>query len=474
MESFLGVFVSLLNRPAVPWLLAVGIVFFALGAAVVFAQRINALQRAIEPAIGDLRDIPVPDFVDRYEAFNQRVEDNGTLGHGWKKFSESLILPHDEKGEPIRATERPEAYFGETCLIASRLNLRLWQSVPNILVGMGLLFTFVGLIAALYFASEGVAAKDIAKTQESLGNLLHAATFKFVTSVAGLFSSLVFSWWEKHCLHRVQKVLDEFCRLLEERVVFTTPEQLAYEQIRETRKQTLQFERFNADFAVSIASNISEALDKCFAERLQHALDGLIQEIKALGERLGKIGEEGMRQLLDGFLKELKGGAGAEMNSLKVTLAELDANLRKTAEAIEKSGGIFSRQVEIGAQPLESATARFKESVEKLDDIVKEAQSSGQTMLEVRDELKNTSDSLESAADPLREAARNLREAADKVSAEKIGSQEVADELRNSIQQIKAISGMLGGLINNIGELIKKGRESIDGHLEKPQSWHSW
>jgi hypothetical protein len=72
------------------------------------------------------------------------------------------------------------------------LNFPVWQALPNYFVGVGLLFTFFGLVAALQFASGAVAA-DIDEAQGALRNLLAAATFKFMTSICGLFSSIVFS-----------------------------------------------------------------------------------------------------------------------------------------------------------------------------------------------------------------------------------------------------------------------------------------
>lgn len=457
MEAFF----ELINHPWVPWSLAAAIVFSALLTALIFTRRINALQQAIRPDAEALRKIPKKDFLAHYEEFNQQVSANLTLAHNWEQFSQSLILPDEEEGEPIRATQRPEAFFDETGLVASRLNLRFYQSVPNILVGVGLLFTFIGLIAALYFASEGVTAKDIAATQEALGKLLHAATFKFVTSVAGLFSSLVFSWWEKHCLHTMQKTLDDFCQLLEERLVFTSQEQLAYLHIRETRRQTLQLERFNADFAVSVANNISKTLDNTFAQRLQTALDGLVLEIQKLGDKLGKAGEEGMQDLLNRFLEKLKGGTGVEMDSLKTTLADLDASIKESAKTIEAASRVFSTQVENGAQPLTTATDNFKTSVEALDSIVKNAQSSGQTLLDVRDTLKETCGSLENATQPFNEATQNLKEAAEKVSAEKIAAQDIASHLQKSIENIKIITENLSGLAIGIKNLTKKGEDAL-------------
>lgn len=454
------VFFNLINQEWVPWSIATAIVLSALFAAVIFTKRINELQEAIRPDTKALRGIPKQDFLAHYEEMNQRISDNQTLAHRWKQFSQSLILP-EEENEPIRATQRPEDFFDETGLVSSRLNLRFYQAVPNILVGVGLLFTFIGLIAALYFASEGVTAEDIAETQDALGKLLHAATFKFVTSVAGLFSSLVFSWWEKNCLHNFQVTLDDFCQLLEERLVFTTQEQLAYKNFIETRRQTLQLERFNTDFAVSIADKISQALDNVFADRLKNALDSLNNEIKSLGERLRRADEQGMQDLLKAFLEELKGGTGVEMNSFKTTLADLDNSIKESAKAIEASSEVFSQQVGSGAQPLQDATASFKNSVETLDTIVKNAKSSGQTLLNVRDELKETCNNLINANVPLNEATKNLESAAEKVSAEKIAAHDIATHLKVSVEKIESICKKLSDLIVISDTITKEGREAL-------------
>ncbi len=49
---------------------------------------------------------------------------------------------------------RPSAdFFNEDTLYYSRINVPLYQSVPGILTGLGILFTFVGLAAGVSLAS---------------------------------------------------------------------------------------------------------------------------------------------------------------------------------------------------------------------------------------------------------------------------------------------------------------------------------
>jgi hypothetical protein len=44
------------------------------------------------------------------------------------------------------ARSAPFTLFSEGTLVAPRANLRYYQAVPNMLAGIGLLFTFIGLV----------------------------------------------------------------------------------------------------------------------------------------------------------------------------------------------------------------------------------------------------------------------------------------------------------------------------------------
>ena len=67
------------------------------------------------------------------------------------------------------------------------------QALPNYFVGLGLVLTFLGLIAGLYFASRGMRTADMIEARAALVHLLNSATFKFLTSVAGISMSLIVS-----------------------------------------------------------------------------------------------------------------------------------------------------------------------------------------------------------------------------------------------------------------------------------------
>ena len=114
------------------------------------------------------------------------------LRHSWQKFRETLIEPsgNEERGpKVVLNTARPQNYFNTA---EAGLRFPLYRAMPNLLVGIGLLLTFFGLVTALYFTTVTIkGAADLVTSQNALRDLLYAASFKFYTSIAGLGGSIV-------------------------------------------------------------------------------------------------------------------------------------------------------------------------------------------------------------------------------------------------------------------------------------------
>ena len=163
------------------------------------AQRLwsasERMRRALDPISGRLEEVEdARAFADRYEAFSEECSGTALLGPRWREYRDSLVLPV-LPGRPVRATARPEAWFDAGDLLrAAGADLRYHAALPNLLVGAGLLFTFVGLAAALGSAggvvAEGVSQQD---RNAALKALLDTASFKFITSLFGLFLSIAYA-----------------------------------------------------------------------------------------------------------------------------------------------------------------------------------------------------------------------------------------------------------------------------------------
>jgi hypothetical protein len=77
------------------------------------------------------------------------------------------------------------------------------------------LLTFLGLVAALSFAAEGMRSADSNGMLEAMRDLLAAASSKFVTSIAGVGLSLVLNVLERILTSDLRRNLDALSSAVE-------------------------------------------------------------------------------------------------------------------------------------------------------------------------------------------------------------------------------------------------------------------
>ena len=144
-----------------------------------FRRRVAALRRALDHAIRVVSEVDgQAQFKQRFPAIFKQLAENPMLGPVWRAFAPTLTEAPSHAAS-MGYTRRPKDVFDETLMAAAGINLRFFGAIPNFLVGAGLLFSFLGLVAALHFASAGVASDNVAQAQRALADLLAAATFKF-------------------------------------------------------------------------------------------------------------------------------------------------------------------------------------------------------------------------------------------------------------------------------------------------------
>ncbi|MDZ5650718.1 hypothetical protein [Nitrospirillum sp. BR 11828] len=153
---------------------------------------------------------------DRRSASMKRLmESRPLLMDEWRMFESTLLDAGHGPQRRAYSTIRPQEYFSMEAMESRGLDFRFYVALPNYFVGVGLMFTFLGLVAGLYFASKGLQMGDLAQARQALGQLLAASTMKFVSSVVGIGASLVTSIVVRHWQRKVQAALDDLCRAVE-------------------------------------------------------------------------------------------------------------------------------------------------------------------------------------------------------------------------------------------------------------------
>ena len=133
------------------------------------------------------------DISEEYPELLEEIDNsNNRLQKLWKEFDESLIKKSDDDKFIIRNSIDAEYFFNKNTMI-SNLGSKLFNAIPGMLLGIGLLGTFVGL----YFALIQLDVSDAEKLQDSIKVLINMVGVKFAASIWGLGLSVLFTFIDK-------------------------------------------------------------------------------------------------------------------------------------------------------------------------------------------------------------------------------------------------------------------------------------
>jgi methyl-accepting chemotaxis protein len=281
----------------------------------------------------------------------------------WAEYRE--CLKKEDIG--ILYLRHPGEYFGLHAIGGMAFPARFFAAVHGYFIGIGLLLTFIGLVAALKFAAAGVASADIAVAKQALNALLSAASFKFMTSIAGLGCSLLLSVAARTVTCGIENAAHGLAHDLEAAMMPVFVEGLAYDQLGATRAQLAALDKLNANLAPAVAREIEPRLGAALMPVIG-AIAALPRPIVAalheLKDGIKPADGSELPQVLEGFATEMRRSAGVEIKQLAVQLAEVGAAIGQTQRHIGNSGHAFAEQMGAAASQLLSAAATMRESMD--------------------------------------------------------------------------------------------------------------
>jgi hypothetical protein len=265
--------------------------------------------------------------------------------HAWQEFRETLI---DESASPIRNTERPQTFF-----MSLRGRTKWLETASNLSVGMGLLLTFVGLVAALDAIQLG--GNDNSKAVSAqIADLLNAASAKFVTSVAGVGMSLGYRITDRVLSLRRVAELSRISGALERGLLYTSSQHLAAEQARYLSDQTTALKQLATEISVQVG------------ERFAAAVQPVTQSITDLRMSMQQGYEMQAAALRDGAGSAISGSVGAELNALASKLAGVGDSIAQMQTLLGQSGATVSDEIDRAGARLESVSSRMEETFRQL------------------------------------------------------------------------------------------------------------
>jgi len=391
-------------------------------------------------------------------------------------------------------------------VLSGRINLPLFETMPNILIGAGLMFTFIFLAMAL--ADAGMAMDDKAERDKAMKSLIANAGGKFITSIVGLFCSLVWNFRAKVKIEALQEALQELQGQLQRLLPDTAAQAIvnrqhfiAKEILEESRAQVGQLKRFETDIAVALAKAIGNELAPAF----KSLGEDLTKAIKDLAEKIGAMNQTALEDMIEDFMEKLGGATKTEMTELKSVLEKLAENLKNAGEGFTNGVGGAVESLGASVQAFENAVTTIKQSIELLDESVLRAeeafsdgtdgfdavtdklqtnveavnntltgvgnfiekiQASIETLDEVGQSLEKTAESQASIATQFSDAVPIMAEAlSDAVTS-------ISDGASQAAEALSTIEAELTKTKNSLGETVTALSTGVDQYTEKVKTLH--
>ena len=312
------------------------------------------LKHQLKRAVGIFRQYQSEkEFALNFDQIRHQLLGLSLLARPWQEYCQSLLFSAVQEGDKdkikydkIRATRDCHEAFTSETIIQPRIDHRQLAAIPTHLSSLGILGTFCGLSSGIFLARHGLAGGDMHKIQQSLSQLLSGASLAFLTSIAGILSSIFLSRAEKKTGKSLSESLCDFNSALSSYVKMASLEQMVSQQLQQNNTQIIRLEKISSGIE-QLAKNKADINEKILKEIILEFRRALISscgnEIKMIAEAFRHIHsslEETKGSFNDSgklMLDSLKEGAYFFKKNLHEISHQFQSSFSQTQEMVQKS-----------------------------------------------------------------------------------------------------------------------------------------
>ncbi|MBT9096859.1 hypothetical protein KFZ76_03925 [Methylovulum psychrotolerans] len=279
-------------------------------------------------------------------------------------------------------TPAKEFFTLEKLLSDNNVNLRLYLAIPSLLVGLGVLGTFIGFSMTVWSVGDLL---DADNQLESMKKLFASVKIAFLSSVAGMFWSFIFSKFEKIQFYKLEEKINIQCDRLDE-IYYQAHEEYIREFLGNientlTANINITFTKINENFKEKIGDLLKEPTDalKIQSESLGKQLTNWESSLnKQNGIVIASIAQlTSLPVTIQTQIDSIKGSFGVLDQSIGVTVGKLntansdiDAYIKKWLSAIQLQAAAIT-QLEDSVKHINSILATVPNMAQELDKINK-------------------------------------------------------------------------------------------------------
>ena len=392
------------------------------------------------------------------QQLKEKFDRKGELTEAWREFEDSLITQSYNEIQIVYKTDEASFFFSEERLLDQHLNLRFWNSVPALLVGLGILGTFVGLVWGLIpFSNVDFANTD--QIREAIKELLSGVSTAFVTSVWGMLASILFNGLEKCGIGRVSRAIADVQRALDRIFTLTRAEEIAMHQQEELAQQTAALKSVSTDFADAVTSAMEpgrkeiiqelQGLRVIFSDALTMEL---VPRLETLNTAVTDSRQQGALERQE-IIQELQRLPTAFINAMKPSLDTLNQAVKALREQKEESS--------IGA--IEQLIKQFQDSlststITQMEELARTVGNASQSLMNLPDQMKKMIEGVQ-------EQINQIRELLDEKSKEMF--KEMNEEMKKMVTDVHGLVESVAGKMETVSDQTTQTLQSAITQLER-------
>ena len=401
------------------------------------------------------------------------------LGRAWREFNETSLPPVADSGV-LRNTVRPFVFFNREDL---GLEAGMWRQVPALFVSVGLLLTFLGLVAALEQTGQVLASNSTAGGPlAGLTKLLTVASAKFIMSLTGLFCSIIFTVVLRFSAKRKDEALHTLCADIERGCDFISEQGVLREMLEQAQEQTTHLQTFSTELVAQVAQPLKEDLPNAIRESIGQAMQPVIDNIS-------HGTNQGIESLVGSVSGQLVEGVEGSVREMKELMEAVSTRLDEAAGRLDRSSEAMTGNVDEAVGSLvgrvERLSAGIDDSTERLGKYAESIEGSATVVTSSSEQLSESSASLSEATGPIRDSiveiqasTQSMRETSERtesilrhshevVEASHAAVQEGLRTLDRSVTEFRDVIGRYREIDDQLGDAFHKIETDLHASIEE-------
>lgn len=320
-----------------------------------------------------------------------------------------------------------------TALVEIPGKRKVFDMMPGVFTGLGILGTFAGLVLGLSDLNFSGSTQAL---EQGINNLISGMYLAFLTSIAGLVSSLGWSYFDRKRLHNYREKIHSFHSSYKK--VFAQEEIDDYlKDIREIQEeQKTYMQKFVSDLSLELSNVLSNMLEQRIFPEFANIINQQVTSkiVESFDNTIGEIKQstESSKQMIERF-----------------------ANLAydNQLEGVQRIVNKFIESMDL------SLKGKFADLAESIGEMIKWQQMVKEGMNELIEKLSNNILNLQDVNKAIENTIINFSDYFDKLNTSN-------NHMVENISKLESVSSNINGLIEDMSKMIKDINEQKDSLLK--------